>query len=70
MDDQAKSYGNSKFRFFMHILCLSNHLGRSFSLYLLVDLQRTYENEGSQCSNDEIIKNLWLLEVQNLVWAA
>ena len=55
------------FRFFMRNLCLSNHLGCSFSLYLLVDLAKTYENEWSQCSNDQIIKNLWLPEVHNLL---
>ena len=58
------------FRFFTRILCWSNHLGCSFSLYPLVDLARTYENEWSHCSNDQIIKNLWLLEVHNLDWAA
>ena len=58
------------FRFFTRILCWSNHLGCSFSLYPLVDLARTYENEWSQCSNDQIIKNLWLLEVHNPFWAA
>ena len=51
----------------MHILCLSNLLGRSFFLNLLVDLAKTYENEWSQCSNDQIIKNLWLLKVRNLL---
>ena len=55
------------FQISMRILCLSNHLGCSFSLYLLVDLAKTYENKWSQCSNDQIIKNLWLLEVRNLL---
>ena len=58
------------FRFFTRIFRSSNHLGCSFSLYLLVDLARTYEHEWSQCSNDQIIKNLWLLEVHNLVRVA
>ena len=58
------------FQFFTRILCLSNHLGCSFSLYLLLHLLRTYEHEWSQCSNDQIIKNLWLLEVHNLVRVA
>ena len=55
------------FQISMHILCLSNHLGRPFSLYLLVHLAKTYENEWSRCSNEQIIKNLWLLEASNLV---
>ena len=55
------------FQIFTRILCLSNHLGCSFSLYLLVDLPKTYENEWSQCSNDQIIKNLWLPKVRNLL---
>jgi len=58
------------FRFFTRILHLSNHHGCSFSLYLLPDLATTYENEWSQCSNDQIIKNLWLLEFHNLFRAA
>jgi len=58
------------FWFFTRILCYSNHLGCSFSLYLLVDLARTYENEWSQCSNDQIFKNIWLRVVHNLVLAA
>ena len=55
------------FRIFTCILCLSNYLGCSFSLYLPVDLAKTYENEWSQCSNDQSIKNLWLPEVRNLL---
>ena len=48
----------------MRVLCPSNQLGCSISLHLIVDLAKTYENEWSQCSNDQIIKNLWLLEVR------
>ena len=66
-DDRAKSYDISKFPNFYAHLCLSNHLGRSFSLFLLVDLAKMYENKWSQCSNNQIIKNLWLLEVRNLL---
>ena len=55
------------FQISMRILCLSNHLGCSFSLYLPVELAKTYENWWSQCSNDQIIKILWLLEVRNLL---
>ena len=55
------------FQICIRILCLSNLLGRSFFLYLLVDLLKTYENEWSHCSNDQIIKNLWLPEVRNLL---
>ena len=51
----------------MRILCPSNQLGCSISLHLIVDLAKTYENEWSQCSNDQIIKNLWLLEVRKLL---
>ena len=29
--------------------------------------RKTYENERSQCSNDQIIKNLWLLDVRKLL---
>ena len=65
--NEPKVMAIRSFRFFMRILCLSNHLGCSFSLYLLVDLAKTYENEWSQCSNDQIIKNLWLSEVRNLL---
>ena len=49
------------------ILCSSNQLGCSISIHLLVDLAKTYENEWSHCSNDQIIKNLWLLEVRKLL---
>ena len=32
-----------------------------------MDLAKTYENERSQCSNDQAIKNLWLLDVRKLL---
>ena len=51
----------------MRVLCPSNQLGCSISLKLLVDLAKTYENNRSQCSNDQAIKNLWLLEVRELL---
>ena len=63
----SKVMGIQNFQIYMRILCLSNHLRCSFSLYLLVDLEKTYQNEWSQCSNDQIIKNLWLSEVRNLL---
>ena len=64
---ESKVMAFRRFQTSMRILCLSNHLGCSFSLYLLVDLAKTYENKWSQCSNDQIIKNLWLPEVRNLL---
>ena len=67
---KPKVMGIRSFRFSTCILCLSNHLGCWFSHHLLVDLARTYENEFSQCSNDQIIKNLWRLGVHNHVRAA
>ena len=48
---EAKVMAFRSFQISMHILCLSNHLGRSFSLCLLVHLVKTYENEWSRCSN-------------------
>ena len=64
---ESKVMAFQSFQISMRILCLSNHLGCSSSLYLLVDLAKTYQNEWSQCSNDQIIKNLWLLELRNLL---
>ena len=64
---EPKVMAFQSFRIFMHILCVSNHLGCSFSLYLLVDLAKTYENKWSQCLNDQSIKNLQLSEVRNLL---
>ena len=55
------------FQISLRFLGLSNQLGRSFSLYLPIDHAKTYENERSQCSNYQIIKNLWLLEVRELL---
>ena len=55
------------FKISMRILCSSSELGCLISLHLLVDLGKTYENERSQCSNDQVIKNLWLLEVRKLL---
>ena len=55
------------FQISLRFLGLSNQLGRSFSQYLLVDLAKTCENEWSHCLNDQIIKNLWPLEVRNLL---
>ena len=55
------------FQISMCILCLSNHLGCSFSLYLLAHLVKMYENEWSRCTNDQISKNLWPLEVRKLL---
>ena len=52
-------------RISLRILCLSNHHGYSFSIQLLIDFAKTYEIYSSQCSNDQIVKNLWLLEVCN-----
>ena len=63
---EPKVMAVQSFRISTCILCLSNHLGCSFSLYLPVDLTKTYENEWSQCSNDQSIKKLWLPEVRNL----
>ena len=54
------------FQISMRILCVSNHLRRSISLQLLVNLVKTYENWWSQFSNDQIIQNFWLLDVRNL----
>ena len=53
------------FQISLRFLGLSNKLGRSFSQYFLVDLAKTCENEWSHCLNDQIIKNLWPLEVRN-----
>ena len=55
------------FQISMRILCQSNYVGRSFSLQLLVDLTKTYENWWSRCSNDQIIKSLWHLKIRNLL---
>ena len=55
------------FKISMRILCSANQLGCSISLNLLVDLAKTYENERSKCSNDQAIKNLWLLDVRKLL---
>ena len=55
------------FEISVRVLCPSNQLGCWISLHLIVDLAKTYENERSQCSNDQIIKNLWLLEVRKLL---
>ena len=63
---EPKVMAVQSFRISTCILCLSNHLGCSFSLYLPVDLTKTYENKWSQCSNDQSIKKLWLPEVRNL----
>ena len=62
---ESKIMGTQSFQIYIRILCLSNHLRCSFSLYLLVDLEKTYQNEWSQRSNDQIIDNLWLSEVRN-----
>ena len=64
---EAKVMTFQCFQISMRILCLSNHLGCWFSLWLLVDLAKTYKIWWSLCSNDQIIKNLWLLEVRNLL---
>ena len=55
------------FQISMRILCSSSQLGCSISLQLLGDLAKTYENDRSQRSNDQAIKNLWLLEVRKLL---
>ena len=55
------------FQISMRILCSSSQLGCSISLQLLGDLAKMYENESSQCSNDQIIKNLQLLDVRKLL---
>ena len=55
------------FQISMRILSSSSQLGCSISLHLLVDLAKTYENNSSQCSNDQVIKNLWLLDVRKLL---
>ena len=64
---EAKFMTFQSFQISMRILCLSNHLGCWFSLWLLVDLAKTYKSWWSLCSNDQIIKNLWLPEVRNLL---
>ena len=64
---EPKVMAFQSFQISMRILFVSNHLGRSFSLQLLVNLSKTYENWRSQCLNDQIIKNLWLLTVRNLL---
>ena len=64
---EAKVMAFRSFLISMRIFCLSNHLGRSFYLYLLVHLVKTYENESSHCKNGQICKNLWPLEVRKLL---
>ena len=49
------------------ILSSSSQHGCTMSLHLLVDLAKTFENEWSKCSNEQVIKNLWLLEVRELL---
>ena len=66
-DDRAKSYGILKFsNFYVHFMFVQLSW-MLISLYLPVDLAKTYENEWSHCSNDQSIKNLWLPEVRNLL---
>ena len=55
------------FQISMLILSSSSQLGCSISRHLLVDLAKTFENEWSKCSNEQAIKNLWLLEVRKLL---
>ena len=55
------------FQISMRILCLSNHLGRSFSLYLLVHFVKTYENEWSPCLNDQFAKTYILRKFVGLL---
>ena len=64
---EAKVMAFRSFLISMRIFCLSNHLGRSFYLYLLVHLVKTYENESSHCKNDQISENLCPLEVRKLL---
>ena len=55
------------FQISMRILTSSSQLGCSISPHRLVDLAKTFENEWSHCLNDQIMKNLWPLEVRNLL---
>ena len=55
------------FQISMRILSSSSQLGCSISRHLLVDLAKTFQNEWSKCSNEQVIKNLWLLEVRKLL---
>ena len=55
------------FQISMRILTSSSQLGCSISRHRLVDLAKTFENEWSKCSNEQVIKNLWLLEVRELL---
>ena len=55
------------FQISMRILSSSSQLGCSISLHVLVDLAKTFENEWSKCSNQQVVKNLWLLEVRELL---
>ena len=55
------------FQISTRILCSYSQLGCSISLNLHVDLVKMYENDLSQCLNDQIIKNLWLLDVCELL---
>ena len=55
------------FQISVRVLCPSNQLGCWISLHLLVDLAKTFEKEWSKCSNQQVIKNLWLLQVRELL---
>jgi len=55
------------FQISMRILSSSSQHGCSISRHHLLDLAKTFENEWSKCSNEQVIKNLWLLEVRKLL---
>ena len=65
--NEPKDMTIQSFQISTRILSSSSQHGCTISLHLLVDLIKTFENEWSKCSNEKVIKNLWLLEVRELL---